>query len=304
MVEINSTDIGECGYINLLKKVLSDGFLRDTRNAQTYESFGERLIFDLSDGSYPLLTTKRMFWKGIVEELLWFLRGSTDVSELQKAGVHIWDANSSRQFLDSVGLPFIKEGSIGAGYGYQWRSFGGSYPVINGVDQLRYILKELMFNPQSRRIFLSAWNPKDMDKTALMPCHVSYNFYRHPENGLSCQVYMRSCDLIAGCPFNIASSALFMAVLAHILACRVDRLILCIGNAHIYEQHIEAAKEQLSREPRAFPRIRIAKTFTSSSDDSNDKINDAVHFIETLQQEDFIIEDYNPHPRIQIHMVP
>lgn len=294
---------GEKGYLTLLKKVIDQGLERQTRNGRTLESFGERIVFDLSDGSFPLLTTKRVFWKGVVCELLWFLRGSTDVTELQRDDVHIWDANSSREFLDSVGMQQLPEWSIGAGYGYQWRSFGGEYPRTQyGFDQLRYILQKLMFDPSSRRIFLSAWNPRDMDKTALMPCHVSYNFYLSPEKGLSCQVYLRSNDLVAGCPFNIASSALLTSILAHVIGCPVDRVILCIGNAHIYQEHIEAAKEQLSREPKRLPRLKILKPFEKTG--SSDAVDEALDFIESLTIRDLTVEDYDPHPRISIKMVP
>lgn len=281
----------------MIHKVLSDGVKRTTRNGTTYELFGERLEFDLSLG-FPLLTTKKMFWRGVVEELLWFLRGSTDVTELQEKGVHIWDANSSREFLDALGLTDMPANTIGAGYGYQWRSFGGDYPRKNGYDQLKYVLQELRSNPSSRRIFLSAWNPLHMNRTALMPCHVSYNFYVSPDGGLTCQMYMRSNDLVAGCPFNIASCALLTHILAAVTGLVARRIIIVIGNAHVYTDHVEAARVQLQRTPFIFPRLQVLTSITSGT------VTDMIHFIENLRYDDIVLTDYTCHARIPIKMIP
>ncbi len=301
---------GEVAYLELLSKVLDKGYRRETRNGYTLELFGERMEFNLSDGSFPLLTTKKMFWRGIVEELLWFMRGSTDVKELQDKNVRIWDANSSRDFLDSVGMHHIPENTIGAGYGYQWRSFGGSYPNKDGFDQLRYVLKELIWNPSSRRIYMSAWNPKEMENTALMPCHISYNFYLGP-NGLACQMYMRSNDLVAGSPFNIASTALFAYILAYIIDVPVDKVIICIGNVHIYEEHIEPAKIQIFREVMKMPTLEITKDrpFKNIKDmlnmdiSSKEILDKIIVWIESLTYEDFVLHDYQSHSALKIKMI-
>lgn len=287
----------------LLHKVLDHGVRRETRNAVTFETFGERLEFDTRGGeAFPLLTTKRVFWRGVVEELLWFLRGSTDVRELQDKNVHIWDGNTSKEFLAANGLTeSVPVNTIGSGYGFQWRSFAGDYPEKNGFDQVRYVLSELTQNPSGRRAFLSAWNPCDMGRMALVPCHISYNFYRDPDDVISCQVYLRSNDLIAGCPFNIASAALLTTIVAHLIDCRPGRVILCIGNAHIYEEHVEAAKQQLARTPPDnVPRVKILKQKPTKGN----SLDAMIAWIEQLRYEDFELIDYTPLPALKVKMVP
>ena len=289
---------GESQYLALLKKILGTGEERDGRNGKTLGLFAERLEFDLKEG-FPLLTTKRVFWRGVVEELLWFLRGSTDARELQAKNVHIWDGNTSRGYLDTVGLSHYDEGMLGPGYGFQWRCFGGDYPRFeNGVDQIRYLLEELSKNPHGRRAVLSAWNPKQANQMALVPCHVLYQFYVGSK-GLSCQLYCRSQDICAGTPFNIASTSLLTTLLAALLGVPVDRVILVAGDTHVYEQHIGNAKIQIARTPYKPPRLNITRPVPPKDSDTNEKIK----WLETLSFEDLELTDYECHPALKYEMI-
>ncbi|KFO27108.1 Thymidylate synthase [Fukomys damarensis] len=217
---------------------------------------------------FPLLTTKRVFWKGVLEELLWFIKGSTNAKELSSKGVKIWDANGSRDFLDSLGFSSRQEGDLGPVYGFQWRHFGADYKDMDsdysgqGVDQLQKVIDTIKTNPDDRRIIMCAWNPKDLPLMALPPCHALCQFY--VVNGeLSCQLYQRSGDMGLGVPFNIASYALLTYMVAHITGL------------------------QLQREPRPFPKLRILRT---------------VETIDDFTAEDFELEGYNPHPAIKMEM--
>jgi thymidylate synthase len=289
---------GECQYISLLKRILETGEERDGRNGKTKSLFAERLEFDLKEG-FPLLTTKRVFWRGVVEELLWFLRGSTDAKELQAMNVHIWDGNTSREYLDAVGLKDYQEGELGPGYGFQWRCFGGDYPKHeNGIDQIKYLLTELSNNPHGRRAVLSAWNPKQAHEMALVPCHVLYQFYVG-EKGLSCQLYCRSQDVCAGTPFNIASTALLTTLFATLLNIPTDRIVLIAGDTHVYEPHIENAKIQITRIPYKSPNLKINRDVPSKDSDINEKIK----WLETLTFEDFEIWNYECHPTLKYEMI-
>jgi thymidylate synthase len=287
---------GERAYIDLLRRLLVDGERREGRNGATRSLFGERLEFDLKKG-FPLLTTKRVFWRGVVEELLWFVRGSTDANELSAKGVKIWEGNTSRAFLDSVGLRDEPEGSIGAGYGFQWRSFGGAYPSgEGGADQLRYVVRELAENPHGRRAILSAWNPRQLDMAALPPCHFAYQFYVGAK-GLSCQLHMRSSDVCAGLPFNVASSALLTHLIARAVGVGVGRLVVTIGDAHVYEKHVESATVQVEREPFEPPYISIRRKPPAGDVDS------IVGWLETTTFEDISIESYTCHPALKYDMI-
>lgn len=237
----------ESQYIKLLCKCLQSK-PRTTRNATVLSTFGERLEHDFKDG-FPLLTTKKMFFKGIVEELAWFLRGSTDVSELKEKGVHIWDKNTEGRDNDA-----------GPVYGFQWRHFGAEYTsckdYAEGVDQIQRIIDLIKTNPSSRRIFMSAWNPSQQDEMCLPPCHVSYQFYVDG-NKLSCQMYQRSADIFLGLPFNIASTALLLHLIAHECDLVPGKMILCLGDVHIYNNHTRAAMKQIIRTPLSLPFIQI-----------------------------------------------
>lgn len=288
-------------YLNLLTKILHEGEERDGRNGKTKSVFGERLEFDIKADGFPLLTTKSMFWKGIVEELLWFLRGSTDANELNERGVFIWRGNSTREFLDTRGLSHYPEGECGPIYGYQWRCFNGEYPArTGGIDQLRYVLTELATNPAGRRAVMTGWNPSQLDAMCLPPCHVLYNFYLSPTNGLSCQMYQRSCDTCAGLPFNIASTALLTSIIAHVLHVPVHRIIIVIGDTHIYEQHYANANLQTMRIPYPSPTLEI----TRAPPLQDASIDEKISYIESLKLSDFTIHNYMHHSTIKYEMVP
>lgn len=291
----------EQSYLDLIKRIMEEGEIRHGRNGYTKSVFGERLVFNLKVG-FPLLTTKKVFWRGIVEELLWFLRGSTNVQDLQAKNIHFWDGNSSRTFLDSMGLAHIPTNTIGKGYGWQWRNFSGSdYHLNDGVDQLRYILKELHHNPHGRRAILNAWNPLQLNDMALPPCHFVYNFYLG-NKGLSCQMIMRSSDVGAGLPFNIASTALFTAIIAHVLGKEQDKIIIVTGDTHLYTEHIESAKIQMDRVPLAFPKL-VIKKLAPNNELSSTPVDDMITWIEALTYEDFEIQDYNYHPTLKYEMI-
>lgn len=241
-------------YLNLLHNLLTKGERRDTRSGTVYSSFGHHLEFDLTKG-FPLLTTKKMFFRGIVEELSWFLRGSTDVTELRDKKVYIWDGNTENRGYDA-----------GPVYGFQWRHFGATYSTCKadysgkGQDQIQRIIELLREDPSSRRILLSAWNPKQQHQMALPPCHVSYQFYVNCDNEIHCQMYQRSADAFLGLPFNIASTALLMHLLAHETKRKVGKLRIVVGDLHLYEEHAGVAAIQANRVPHEFPKLTIDRT--------------------------------------------
>jgi thymidylate synthase len=272
-------------YLNLLKDVIENGERRETRNGITYSLFGAQIKFNINDGeTFPLLTTKKVFFRGIVEELLWFLRGSTNSKELEAKGINIWKGNSSREYLDSIGLNHFQEGELGYIYGYQWRSFNGQ------VDQIKYILDELKNNSNSRRILLSAWNPCQLKEQALPPCHLIYNFYKSNDNSLSCMMYMRSSDLFLGLPFNIASTALLLMIIAKLSGMKAKYIGISICDCHIYEEHIEEVKKQLERECYKFPEVKL---------EINNLEEDKIKIIENLKFEDFQLNNYECHEALK-----
>lgn len=284
---------GEKGYLNLLKDLLENGELRDTRNSKTISDFSKKIDFDVST-SFPLLTTKKMFWKGICHELLWFIKGHTDSKILEDKGINIWKGNSSREFLDSLGLTHYKEGDIGPMYGFQWRHFNApyrgcdaNYGVGDGIDQLQNCIDLIRNDPSSRRIYMSAWNPCQLKESVLAPCHMSYQFFVK-DNKLSCILYQRSADTFLGLPFNIASVSLLVYILANMTDKLPGKVTVMIGDAHIYEDHIDAVRVQLEREPYQFPKLIIKN--------KHDNINDYTF-------EDFEIVDYHYHPTINAKMI-
>lgn len=278
----------------------------------TLSIFAPRLKFSLNDNGrpiLPLLTTKRVFTRAIIAELLWFIEGNTSSIALNKAGVKIWDGNGSREFLDSVGLSHREVGDLGPVYGFQWRHFGADYVDAKtdyagqGVDQLAEIIHKLRTNPYDRRMVLSAWNPRDLKLMALPPCHMFAQFYvsfpgrgqaaeepegEKPKGHLHCQLYQRSCDMGLGVPFNIASYALLTHMLAHVCDLVPGTFSHVMGDAHIYVDHIDALKTQLEREPRAFPELEIARPKGGS--------------IDGWKPEDFVIKGYEPHKSIPMNM--
>lgn len=279
-------------YLDLCRNVVATGEKRGDRTGTgTLSLFGQQMKFDISH-SVPILTTKRVPWKSCVEELLWFLKGNTNAKDLDQKGVRIWNGNSSRDFLDQRGLNHLEEGDCGANYSFQWRHFGADYVDCNsdysnkGTDQIAYIEKLLKHEPTSRRIFLSAWNPCDLDKTVLPPCHVSCQFYVDNDKGLSCHLYQRSCDMFLGVPWNILS----YSILTHILAYRTGlvpkELIMSTGDTHVYANHIEQVKQQSERPPLSYPVLHL---------DPSIKEKD----IGDITVDDFELVGYFPHPTIK-----
>ena len=286
-------------YLNLIKNILDNGTWEEGRNGKTKSIFGNMMRFSLKDGKIPILTTKKTAWKTCLKELLWFIRGDTDNKLLQEQGVHIWDGNTTREFLDSRGLTDYREGLIGPGYGFQWRHFGGDYDSStagvkeggsSGVDQLQQIIDALKDPAQrtSRRLIMSAWNPQQLDKMALPPCHILCQFNVHDGNKLSCSMYQRSCDFFLGIPFNIASYSLLTHLIAKHCGLEAYEFIHFMGNCHLYENAIDAANLQITREPFPFPTVSIKQI--------RENIND-------YQVEDFEIHNYQSHEAIKMKMV-
>ena len=256
-------------YLDLMQRVLDQGARKNDRTGTgTLSIFGAQLRFDLAAG-FPLLTTKKVHLKSIIHELLWFLKGETNIGYLKANGVSIWD-----EWAD-------KNGELGPVYGYQWRS----WPAADGhhIDQIGQVIEQLGKNPDSRRMIVSAWNVADLDKMALMPCHAFFQFY--VANGrLSCQLYQRSADLFLGVPFNIASYALLTMMMAQVCGLGLGDFVHTFGDTHLYLNHLEQAREQLSRAPRGLPAM---------------KLNPAVKSIFEFKYEDFTLEGYDPHPAIK-----
>ena len=256
-------------YLDLLSHVLRHGVEKTDRTGTgTISVFGYQMRFDLAKG-FPLLTTKKLHTRSIIHELLWFLQGSTNIEYLRDNRVTIWD-----EWADA-------QGELGPVYGYQWRS----WPAADGrhIDQITQVVNSIQNNPDSRRHIVCAWNVGDIDKMALPPCHVLFQFY--VANGkLSCQLYQRSCDIFLGVPFNIASYALLTAMMAQVTGLQPGEFIHTLGDAHIYLNHLEQVKLQLTREPRPLPTL---------------KLNPDVKSIFDFRYEDFSIEGYDPHPHIK-----
>lgn len=261
----------ESAYLDLLRKVLEKGEKKEDRTGTgTLSVFGHQSRYDLAKG-FPLLTTKKVHLKSIVHELLWFLKGDTNLKYLHENQVSIWD-----EWADA-------DGNLGPVYGYQWRHWGKTKEQA-GIDQISKLIEGLKSNPFSRRHLVSAWNVSDVDKMALPPCHALFQFYVHSDKRLSCQLYQRSADIFLGVPFNIASYALLTMMIAQVVGLKPGEFVHTLGDAHLYLNHREQALLQLSREPRPFPTM---------------KINPQVKNIFEFRFEDFSLENYDPHPGIK-----
>ena len=294
-------------YLDLLTRIKSEGAVKTDRTGTGTKSvFGHQMRFDLSQG-FPLLTTKKVFLKGIIHELLWFLNGDTNIKYLVDNGVHIWDNDAYRyynelcvkegvlpvsmeEFLraaqEGIDSPIegYKFGDLNHVYGYQWRS----WPRPNGeaIDQIQQAVDLIKNNPDSRRIIVSAWNVADVEKMALPPCHTLFQFYV-ADGKLSCMLYQRSADTFLGVPFNIASYALLTMMMAQVCGLEAGEFVHTLGDTHLYLNHLEQVDEQLSREPRALPTMRL---------------NPDVKSVFDFRYEDFTLEGYDPHPTIKAPM--
>ncbi|KAI9318916.1 thymidylate synthase [Dichotomocladium elegans] len=290
----------EYQYLDLIQHILEQGEHRvDRTGTGTLAVFAPpQMRFSLKDDIFPLLTTKRVFFRGVLEELLWFIRGDTNANHLSERKVKIWDGNGSREYLDKIGLTDRKQGDLGPIYGFQWRHFGAQYVDCDtdytgkGVDQLQQVINTIKNNPTDRRIILSAWNPADLKKMALPPCHAFCQFYvSTPKHGkkssLSCVMYQRSCDMGLGVPFNIASYALLTRMIAHVTGLEPGEFIHTMGDTHVYVDHINGLKQQLQREPRPFPQLKIIRQVES---------------IDDFKPEDFEVVGYQPHGKIDMTM--
>ncbi len=282
----------ELAYLDLVKQVLKTGNSRSDRTGVgTVSVFGAQIRFNLSEG-FPLITTKKMFWKGVKEELLWFIAGDTNANHLAEKGVHIWGGNGSRASLDARGLRHYDEGTLGPVYGFQWRHWGAKYEGASadysgkGIDQLAEVIRQIRTDPTNRRIMMTAWNPSDISAMVLPPCHVLCQFYV-ADGRLSCHLYQRSADLGLGVPFNIASYALLTHLIAHVCGLRAGDFVHSFGDAHVYANHIAGMQEQLARSPLPLPRLILDETVKKIDDFSSESIR---------------LEGYVSHPTIKLDM--
>lgn len=280
----STSNVEELQYLSLVEDIIKTGVRKSDRTGiGTLSKFGCMAKYDLRGGKIPLLTTKRVFWRGVVEELIWLMAGKTSAKALQEKKVHIWDGNGTKTFLDSVGQGYREEFDLGPIYGHQWRFFGAPYVDSKtdysgqGVDQLADLVQLIKKSPDSRRILMSAWNPVQLKEMALPPCHVLCQFYIAPAvacnsesktrgsgpHELHCAMYQRSCDMGLGVPFNIASYSLLTHLLAHVCGLRPGTFTHMMGDTHVYLNHVEPLKEQLARVPTAFPTLRFKRPLTS-----------------------------------------
>ena len=283
-------------YLQLIRDILEKGSMEEGRNGNTKSLFGYSMRFSLKDGELPLLTTKKVAWKTCFNELMWFIRGDTDNSKLQEVGVHIWDGNSTREFLDTRGLTSRAVYDLGPIYGHQWRYFNAEYKSSStdytgkGVDQLQKIIDELRTEEgrRSRRLIMSAWNPCQLDEMALPPCHILCQFNVRADKYLSCALYQRSGDVGLGVPFNIASYSFLTHIIAKHCGLVAEDFVYFLGNAHIYENHISVLEQQILREPKPFSKIEIKNVHDNINDYSIDDIN--------------WIEKYQSHNQLKMEM--
>lgn len=284
-------------YLDLLQAILLEGNRRiDRTQVGTLSVFGKRMEFDLREG-FPLLTTKRTWFKGILEELLFFISGQTDTKLLEAKGVSIWQGNTSAEYLAKYGLPW-RPGDMGPGYSFQWRHAGAEYTGCDadytdqGIDQLQQVIDGIKNDPFGRRHIISSWNVKELKRMALPPCHCFIQFYVHCDadgkpHYLDCLMYQRSADMFLGVPFNIASYALLLSMVAHVTKLTPRKFIHDLGDTHIYLNHVDQVKEQCMRTPYPFPQLSFKRTI--------DNIND-------FTIDDVVLSNYKCHPPIKAEM--
>ena len=299
---IQNTD--ELGYLNLLKRVITNGHYRQTRNSKTYSCFSDHIEFNLENYIFPLLTTKKMFLRGIFEELKFFLTGKTDTKLLEQKGVNIWKLNTSRDFLDSVGLDHLEEGDMGPLYSFQLRHFNAKYNGCHenydnqGIDQFANVLHLLKTDKYSRRILMTTYNPSQINQAPLPPCHgIAIQFGVENDNKLCCHMYQRSMDLFLGSPFNIASYSLLIFIICELInndkyyygeKFIPGKLSISIGDLHIYEEHVNVVEEQIKRIPFHFPTLNFNKKISS---------------IDELEFEHLNLINYNYYPTLKGKMI-
>ena len=290
----------EYQYLSLIKKIIKNGVQERGRNGTTYTQIGGMMRFSLEDNKIPIMTTKKLAWRVCLKELLWFMNGDTDNELLQQQNVKIWNDNATREFLDSRGLYHLRENDLGPVYGHQWRSWNAHYSREygcfedyrgKGIDQLQNIIDDLneskITGETSRRMIMTAWNPEQINEMALPPCHVLSQFHITEGNQLSCTLYQRSADMGLGVPFNIASYSFLTHILAKHCDLEAKEFIHFIGNAHIYDDHVDSLEEQIENEPYDPPNLIISE--------KKEKIED-------YKFEDFFIENYNYHKPIKMKM--
>lgn len=294
----------ETDYLNLVDQVIRYGDFRiDRTKIGALSLFGKHLEFDLSGGIIPLLTTKKIMYKNILKELLWIIKGSTDSKQLNNIGVKVWNDNGSRQFLDLCGFTKRKEGDLGPIYGFQWRHAGAKYIDCDtdytgqGIDQLSRVINTIKTDPSSRRILINSWNVPQLNEMVLPPCHTLVQFFVRKKNMLDCQLYQRSADLGLGVPYNIAFYSFLTMVLGRWCGLTPGKFIHTFGDVHVYSNHIEPLKVQLSRNPYPFPKAKFIGDFTLQNLDSQ-----SLEECCDMWCDSFIVEDYTTHPFIKMKM--
>jgi len=293
-------------YLNLIRYAAKQPPRVTRGGSVTHAVFGTTMTFTLNNDTLPLLTTKKVFIRGIIEELLWILRGSTNVGELQEKNVHIWNGHSSRQHLDNTGLHHYKEGDIGPLYGFQWRHFGAEYRgkdvdyTGKGEDQLFNLIEGLTKDPYGRRHIISAWNASDLTKMALAPCHCLVQFFVEDDDSLSSMLIQRSCDIGLGIPFNIASYSIFTHLIAKVLGRVACKFVHVLGDAHIYEHHMNSLMYQTGLEPFEFPRLSIHGLPGGISEKST---KEKIDCLCAMSFDQFKLYNYQHHKSIKMNII-
>lgn len=286
-------NLEEQKYLEIIKNCIDKGSMqKDRTNTGTLALFGQSMRFSLANSTLPLLTTKSVPFRVVLEELLFFIRGDTNNKILKDKNIHIWDGNSTKEFLEKNGID-REEGDLGPIYGFQWRHYGADYKTCHdnyngqGIDQLNNVIENLRKDPYSRRMIVVAWNPTQLSEMALPPCHCLFQFLVG-DGKLSCILYQRSGDMGLGIPFNIASYSILTLMVAKLVGLEANEFIHFIGDAHVYLNHVEPLREQILREPRNFPKLKFVEKEYKT--------------IEDFKFEDFILEGYCPMPKIAMKM--
>lgn len=269
-------------YLSLLKDIDENGVTKESRSGNTKSVFGRMLRFDLGEG-FPILTTRKVALRIAFEETWFFLRGETDTKKLEEKKINIWKGNTSREFLDDNNLQDLPEGSLGTGYSHQWRNFGGSIGIEDGIDQISKLVEGLKNDPNSRRHIVTAWNPTQLDGTPLPPCHVYHQYYIS-DGKLSSSFMMRSTDVPYGLPYNIMSYSLITSCIAKLLNLEVGEVVYFGNDVHIYEEQLPMIRDQVKRKPKSLPKLVIKKELKNIDD------------LLSMVYNDIKIEGYDPHP--------